>query len=344
MTEPIDVHAAADEAFIRSLPKVELHCHLEGAVPAGTFIELADRHGLELPTRDPAHVYDFDSFLVFLDRLYLVCSSMRTAQDFADATYASLAHAVASGNVVYREMFFNPTNHDTPYTVQVEGIVEGIRAAERDHGIRCRMIAGINRRHSPAVALELVEAMVAHPVDEVIGIGLDDDEDAGPPEWFAAAYALAGRHGLHRTAHAGELGSAANVATSLDVLGCERIDHGYGMVEDPALLRRVIDAGVHVTGAWFVNNFHYGVFTEGRDPATSPLARMVGTDLSVSLNTDDPTMIPTDLNAELLAVTTTLGLSRAQLLRRVLDAVDGAWVDDDERRVLRRRVEAAAAG
>lgn len=326
---------------VRRLPKVELHCHLEGAVPAETFIGLADRHGLTLPTRDPQHVYDFDSFLEFLDRLYLVCASMRTAQDFAEATYASLAHARTTGNVIHREMFFSPTNHDAPYPTQVEGIVEGIRAAETDLGISCRMIANINRRQPPALGREMVEAVVAHPVPEVIGIGLDDDEDAGPPELFIEAFDLAGRHGLRRTAHAGELGSAANVATSLDVLGCERIDHGYGMVGDAALLRRIVDSGIHVTGAWFVNNFHHGVFTEGADPATSPLAQMLESDLSLSLNTDDPTMIPTTMDAELEAVMATLDLPIEQIVRRLIDAVEGAWLDDAERRELRRTVEDA---
>ncbi|MEP1124298.1 MAG: adenosine deaminase [Ilumatobacter sp.] len=331
-----DVHAE----FIAAIPKVELHCHLEGSVPAATFIELADAHGIELANRDPEHVYDFDSFLAFLDLYHQVCASISTPADFERAVYDSLALAARSGNVVYREMFFSPTNHgdETSYASMVDALGSGIEAAHADFGIRCRLIAGINRRHTPRVATELVQTMLDHPSPHVIGIGLDDDEDSGPPEMFVDAYALAASGGLRRTAHAGELGVAANVATSLDVLGCERLDHGYAMVREPAVMQRVRDSGVHVTGAWFVNNFHAGVFTGGVEPASTPLAEMIRTGLPVSLNTDDPTMIPTDLNAEYTAVAAALDLDETAVLRLAGNAIDGAWLDDSDKADLRLRL------
>lgn len=336
------------DAFIAAIPKVELHCHLEGSVPAATFIELATGHGLDLPTLDPEHVYDFGSFLEFLDLYYLVCSSITEPADFERATYDSLCHAATTGHIVYREMFFSPSNHrtdsgDIAYADMIDGLVAGIEAAETDMGIHCRLIAGINRRHTPGAATELVETMLAHPSPYVIGIGLDDDEDSGPPELFAAAFARAGKGGLRRTAHAGELGVAANIATSLDVLGCERIDHGYAMVTDPTVMARVADSGVHVTGAWFVNNFHAGVFTAAVHPADTPLAHMIRAGLPVSLNTDDPTMIRTDLNAEYAAVSAALGLDDAALVQLALHAIDGAWLDESDKFELRRSLADAVA-
>ena len=121
---------AALDALIAALPKVELHCHLEGSVPPEVFIELADRHGLALATRDPDHVYDFTSFLGFLDLYYLVCDAIRTPDDVALAVHASLGHGAATGNLRHREMFFSPTNHDLPYAAMVEGLTAGIEAAE----------------------------------------------------------------------------------------------------------------------------------------------------------------------------------------------------------------------
>ena len=336
--------APVDDAFLRALPKVELHCHLEGSVPAATFLDLSARHGVKLPTRDPDHVYDFTSFLAFLDLYYLVCESVRDAADFERAAYDSLAHGVRTGNLRYREMFFSPTNHHhVDYPTMVAGLVAGIEAAEADFGVRCRMIADINRRQSPHVAVELVEAVLAHPSPYVIGIGMDDDEDSGPPERFVEAYRVATRGGLKRTAHAGELGSSANVRTSLELLGCDRIDHGYAMVRDADVMQRVRDAGVHVTGAWFVNNFHAGVFTAGVEPAATPLAAMVRAGLPVSLNTDDPTMIPTDLVAEYGNAATALGLDRAAVVALAANAIDGAWLDDNDKVALRAELAAAAA-
>lgn len=328
----------SDEAFLRTFPKVELHCHLEGSLPAATFIALAARHGLALPTADPEHVYDFDSFLGFLDLLGLVCRSMVTQDDFAEATYRSLEHAAACG-IAYREMFWNVTNHPgVPYRTQLDGIVRGLEAATADHGITARLLPAINRRHGPAVAVELVEAVLDDRHDLVVGIAMDDDEDSAPPELFVEAYRLAGAAGLHRTAHAGEMGSAVNVATSLDLLGCERIDHGYGIVGDEALMERCRDTGVHFTGAWFVSTFHHGA-----DPATTPIGRMIDAGLSVSINTDDPTMIPTAIADEYVGCASVLGLDRARMLQCCLDAVDAAWLDDIDRRDLRASVSAGAA-
>jgi adenosine deaminase len=332
-----------DETFLRAPPKVELHCHLEGAVPVDTFLDLSARHKVVLPTRDPDHAYDFTSFLGFLDLYYLVCESVRDAADFERAVYDSLAHGVRTGNVRYREMFFSPTNHTyVDYPTMVAGLTAGIEAAEADFGVRCRMIADINRRQSPAVALELVETVLRHASPYVIGIGMDDDEDSGPPELFAEAYAAAGRGGLKRTAHAGEMGSSVNVRTSIEVLGCDRIDHGYAMVHDPAVQALVRDSGVHVTGAWFVNTFHAGVFTDGVDPASTPLATMLRAGLPVSLSTDDPTMIPTDLVTEYGNAAAALGWTRDDVVRVAANAIDGAWLDEVDKVGLRKELDAAA--
>jgi aminodeoxyfutalosine deaminase len=105
----------------------------------------------------------------------------------------------------------------------------------------------------------------------------------------------------------------------------------------------VLDAGVHVTGAWFVNNFHFGVFTEGKDPATSPLADMIRAGVPVSLNTDDPCVIPTTLNAEYAAVAGALGLDAEQLGAIALAAVDGCWLDAADQRALRAEMQSGIA-
>ena len=156
--------------------------------------------------------------------------SLRSADDFHRAVYDTQRHAAESG-VRYREMFWNPTDHwsigEVGYAEAADGMIAGLRDAERDFGITGRLIPSIDRESSPELGFEMVEAVVAHPRDEVIGIGMDYLEVGNPPEKFWKSYRLAERNGLRRTAHAGEFGEPArNVETALDLLGCDRIDHG----------------------------------------------------------------------------------------------------------------------
>ena len=124
------------------------------------------------------------------------------------------------------------------------GIVRAIADAEADFGITGRLIAAIDREAPPAAATEMVEWVLAHRREEVIGIGIDYREVDHPPEWFAPAYALARRGGLKTTAHAGEFGMPwHNVRTALDLLKVDRIDHGYTVVDNPAFARECAERG-----------------------------------------------------------------------------------------------------
>ena len=228
------------EEFLRRVPKVELHCHFEGTVRPGTFADLASKHGVALPTDDVDRLYDYDSIYEFLKIFAMVSSTLIDQEDFARAAYESIEDGVTLGNLRYREMFFNPTLHTkrgVPYKTVVDGLVDGIQAAEKDFGVPCRLIADVYRQDSPAEAREMVEQVLEHRRDELIGLGMDGAEAPDPPEQFVDAYRLAGSGGLRLTAHACEDAPAQNIATCLDVLGCERIDHGYHILGDDGARR-----------------------------------------------------------------------------------------------------------
>jgi adenosine deaminase len=220
-----DVHGS-----LRSMPKIELHCHLEGCVRPETLLDLADQNDVALPTRDPARLYDYHDMASFLSLFEQLSSALCTPADFARVTYESLADTARIG-VVYREMFFNPTTHPAcRYADMLTGICEGIAAAETEYGVVARVIPSIYRGHSAAAAIELVQEVIAHRREVVVGIGIDGDETQGPPEQFVEAYQLAGRGDLERTAHAGERFVSDEVSRCLSDLGCTRIDHGYGVL------------------------------------------------------------------------------------------------------------------
>jgi adenosine deaminase len=322
-----------EDAALRALPKVELHCHLEGCVRPGTLVELADRHRVPLPTRDLARIYAYSDMASFLRVFELLSAAVVDRDDVRRITYESLADA-AAGGVIYQEMFVNPTVHPAcPYPELLAGLREGIALGRERHGVLGRVIMSVYRSHPPEAALRMVEEVAAHPCEEVVGIGMDGDELAGPPLLFRDAYASAAAAGLRRTAHAGERFDAAEIRACLDVLGCERIDHGYGVVTDPDLLARCRAEGIPFTYAWLSTLYNY------RGPlADHPFRRMREAGLRMSLGSDDPAIGGSDLAGDYVTVCEAFGWTLDDMRRQVADAVEAAWCSPADKASLRARI------
>ena len=262
---------------------------------------------------------------------------LRDQGDFARVAYESMADAATSSNVRYREIAFEPTMFQAQgisYATVVDGLIEGVRAAERDHGIIGRLIAGIDRGEPPAHALAMVEQVLAEPRDEVIGIGLQAFELAGPPELFADAYQRAKQGGLRHTAHAGEHDpSARNVLTCLDLLDCDRIDHGYFVLEDDAAVRRCRDEGIVFA---CISTTSRRAWIPWR---RASIKAMVDAGLNVSLASDDPAMFPTTVAREYAIAGTELGFDPPMMRQIAMNGIDAAWTDDAHKRRLRDEFE-----
>ena len=326
------------EGFFRRIPKAELHCHLEGAVRPETLAEVARGNGVALPTVAVEDLYRYDDLAGFLRIFELVCRTLLRRDDFVRVVYESLEDGVRSGNLRYREMFFDPTLHTAQglsYRDVVDGLLEGMNAAETDFGVRCRLIPAVYRQDSVHAASQMLEEIIAYRRDEVLGIGMDGDELRDPPEKFAEVFRAAARAGLRLTAHASHDAPAAYVTTCLDLLGCERIDHGYHLLDDPVVLTRVRDQGVPLTA------------TLGCPPLCgwpkelelTPIKSMLDEGLRVSIHTDDPAMLHTDPGTEYVRYCTTFGLGPTEARHLALSAVDAAWMDDEDKRRTRAEFE-----
>ncbi len=327
------------EEYLRRVPKVELHCHFEGTVRPETFADLAGKHGVELPTQETDKLYDYDSIYEFLKIFAMVSSTLRDEEDFARTAYESIEDGVQLGNLKYREMFFNPTLHTSrgvPYKVVVDGLVDGIQQAERELGVKCRLIADVYRQDPPEVAREMVEQVLEHRRDELIGLGMDGAEAPDPPEKFVDAYRLAGQGGLRLTAHACEDAPAKNVATCLDVLGVERIDHGYHVLEDPELVMRTRDEGITYTVCPTATAVCY---FEPDDLTKHPIRRMADEGLKIMLNSDDPPMFHTDIGKEYVGMVRAAEWGPERVREFVMNGIEGSWASDDEKRQMRRDFE-----
>lgn len=321
--------------FLKAIPKVSLHLHLMGSVQARTAVELCQKHGVVLPDfEEPEDLYDYPDIYKFLHMYDNTALGVVDREDFERICYETLSEA-ADHNVRYREMSFNPTTHmaaGVDYGTCVDGLIDGINAARTDYGIECRLVAAVNRMESPELAVEMVETMLANPRDEVIGIGLDYAEDPGTsPERFWKAYGMARRAGYRLTAHASEAEPPRNIETCLDLLGCERVDHGYHVVESTEIMTRCRDEGVvftctPVSTAW--------VYFDD-DFAKHPLRRMREFGLKISLDCDDPPMFKTDPTKDYVVAAEHLGFTVEDFRECMLNGIDGSWLDESTKREMR---------
>ena len=321
--------------YLRRLPKVELHCHVEGTLRPQTVAELARAHDIELPTTDVDRIYDYETIYEFLQIFRLVNSTVITQGDFARIAYESLQDGVELGNLKYREMFFNPTLHTTrgvPMATIIDGLADGCAAAEKDFGVRCRLIADVYRQDPPEMARQMTEEVIANRRDELIGLGMDAAEAPDPPEKFVESFTLAGNAGLRLTSHASEDGPPANITTCLDVLGCERIDHGYHILEDEDVVARCRDEGIHFTCCPTSTAVVYG----WPDLTTHPINGMMRAGLLVHLNSDDPTMFHTDIGKEYVDFVGQNDYAPEIAKQLVHNGIDATWLDASEKAELHR--------
>ncbi|MCV7424533.1 adenosine deaminase [Mycobacterium yunnanensis] len=332
-------------ALARDIPKVSLHCHLLGSVPAATAVELAARAGVLFPG-DPsaATVYDSTAYAdlgEFMSIYDLIGTSLHTRDDYRRITYESLTDFGAHHNVWYREISVTPQPSQLPYPSALAGIVDGMRDARTDTGIDSRIIVAINREHTVGEAFSLVEEVVEHRVDEVVGIGLDYQEILGPPAPFSPVFAFAKRAGLHRTAHS-ESGPPAHVVTLLDELHCTRIDHGYHVVSDERITRRCAEEQLPFTCTPVSSDI--GRYSGSGDGSHRRIRQMVDAGLRVCIDSDDPPMFGTDPSNDYYAVGNALGYEVAQLVAFTANAIDSCWLDASDKAALRTRLASWTPG
>jgi adenosine deaminase len=312
--------------FIERLPKAELHLHLEGAVSPALFARLRRKHGFDpADSNAPGGRWNFHDLAAFLTVYAQVCACMRDPEDFRDATYETLQRCARSRGS-YVELFFSPDAHDPSvisYPAMLDGIVAGIQDAKRDFGVRAYVIPAHNRELGLARGMAFLEKVLTHRCPEVIGIGLDFAERPYPPAPFAPLYAEARRHGLQITAHAGEDGPAEYIREAVDLLGCRRIDHGYHIVDAPALLDRCRRLDVLFTVCPTTTLYT----TPWRDlyAPDHAIRRMIEAGLRVTVNTDDPGLFDTTLNREYALVADAFGLSEDALTRIAANGFSHNW-------------------
>jgi adenosine deaminase len=330
------------EAFIRSIPKAELHLHIEGTLEPELKFELAERNGLELPYTSVAEMraaYDFDDLSSFLAQYYEGMSVLRTEADLHDLAMAYFAR-VHLQNVVYVEMFFDPQAHTTR-GVSFESLISGLTRAQQEarerYAIESQLIMCFLRDHSVESAFETLE-QAAPFRDAIVGVGLDSDERDNPPLKFREVFAAAREQGYRLTMHCDvdQQDSVAHIRQCLDDIGVERIDHGINALADEALIGELVRRGIGLTVCPVSNSY----VTDGTKAVE--IRALLERDVLVSVHSDDPAYFPGYIAENLVLLQREAELTRGDIIRLVRNAFTSSWLDDSARSTYLAHVDAWA--
>jgi adenosine deaminase len=316
---------------IVGLPKVELHLHLEGAIPLDSLLELihgcGDRSVTDLEALERRFV--FRDFEQFRDTWIWKNQFLRRPDDFEFIAYEVL-RSLARQGIVYAEPSVSAGEHTNrgldPVEV-VRAVLRGAARAERDFGIRTGLLVDLVRDFGPERGLEWLRSLEPLRDEGLVGIGLGGSEHRVPAEQYVAVFHLARAMGFRLTAHAGETMGPQSVRAALDRLGAERIGHGVRAVEDPALVDELARRRVPLE-VCPISNLRTAVVSR---LAEHPIRQLVAAGVPVSVNSDDPTMFQTSLVEEYLALHRELGFDMRELVALAAEGIRSSFASVEER-------------
>ena len=321
-----------------TLPKLELHSHLEGVISPNLARRLAQRNQIKLDDNlfDGEGNFAWDDFVGFLKAYDMASACIRKPQDYRDVTYEYLMELAAHG-AIYAETFSSPDHAamvGMNYEQHLEGIIQGIDDAYRDSGMIGRLNISCVRHLGADSALNVAKQMVACPHPYVVGFGMGGNEAMYDYKDFIPAYRLAGEHGYHLTAHAGEFGGAQNVKDAIDDLQVSRIGHGVRVIEDKDILAMVVERKIMLE-VCPGSNIALQVFP---DYAHHPLLQLIEAGCKISLSSDDPPYFASSLHGEYERAMDVFGLDLAKIHQINRDTLQAAFCDENTKTILAQKL------
>ena len=325
--------------FIKNLPKIELHMHIEGSLEPELMFNLAKRNQIQLPYKTIQEIHDayhFNSLQSFLDIYYQGANVLKHEQDFYDLMWAYLEKSNTQ-NVRHAGIFFDPQTHTQrglPFEIFMHGLVRAKEDAFRDLGISTKLIMCFLRHLSPDEALKTLE--LAEPFkDQIYGIGLDSSELGRPPSLFKEVFEKAKSEGYIPVAHAGEEGPAEYVWEAIQLLDVKRIDHGVRSIDDPKLIDYLVKKQIPLT-VCPLSNIKLCVFDE---MSNHNIKQLLDLGVCVTINSDDPAYFGGYMNENFLATQEGLNLSKEDLYQISVNSINAAFLENDRKDVLKAELD-----
>lgn len=334
-------------SLIAEMPKVELHCHLDGSLRVGTILDLAKKGNISLPAEDPEALKDWfirgarqKSLKLYLEPFAVTDAVMQTAPNLYRVAY-ELVEDMAGENVCYAEIRFAPMLHLkgglTPQEV-VQAVLDGMEAASLKTGVVTRLILCAMRNESEEASYAVAELAVAFRDRGVVAFDLAGDENGHPAKEHLKAFSYARRQNFNITIHAGEGFGVESIWQAIQICGASRIGHGVRLTED------MVYEGTHITKMGSLSHF----ILDHRIPLEICLSSNVDTGASPSyeahpfplfwrnnfrcfLCTDNRLMSDTTLTKEMEIAADYYGLGFADMQKITLNAMKSAFIHNDKK-------------
>lgn len=343
-TEVYNSHPVSEDiaAWLKAMPKIELHIHLEGALEPRTAYAMAQRNHIALPVSSLAEwerTYAFRDFNQFITLYRLAATVLRTREDYT-LMMEGYMRLQAEQNIPYSEVFLSTALHlhKLPAGELLSALELGIRRGNAAFGTQVKLIPDISRQSAsgnlPLQQQVLDFAIRAYEAEIGIGLGLGGNEVGNPAEQYAPLFEAARMRGLRVVAHAGETVGAHSIRSALDALGAERIGHGVRAVEDAELIARLRDQRIPLEVSPHAN-YCLGVVAH-HDP--HPIGQLVAAGVLCTVNTDCPPFYNTDLTNEYMTLAAQ-GFTPDQLWQLNLNAIEASFLPEAEKAAYRQEWE-----
>lgn len=331
---------ARPSPLILSLPKAELHLHLEGAIEPATLLELRSRHGKPSSLETTEQLYRYENFQGFLMAFKAVTEDLQGPEDYELIAYR-LMERLKAENVLHAEVYVSVgvcLRRKQDFAAIFEGLERGRERGARDFGVSLLWIFDAVRQFGVEEARKVFELASRYRDRSVIGIGIGGDEQKAPPELFREAYAYAADNGLHLTAHAGETAGPESIWGALN-LRVERIGHGLTAAQDPELLGELATRQIPIE-ICITSNLRTGCC---RELADHPVRRYFDQGLMITLNSDDPAMFRTSLVREYQLAKDAFGFTDEHLRELARNSFEASFLAADQKLEFLNLFDAAAA-
>jgi len=320
-------------------PLIDLHHHLDGSIRLETILELGRQHNLPLPAESLEDLRPFvqvstpqPGVMVFIEKFKWMTGVLADYDACRRVAYENVDDAFREG-IDYIELRYSPWFMAEAHHLHPEGVVEavtdGVRAGERDTGVRANQIAILSRHYGPEVAMKELDSQLRHAA-EFCALDLAGDEAHFPGEWFTSHFKKARDAGWHITVHAGEIMGPESVWQAIRGLGAERIGHAVRAIEDPSLIDHLRDHRIGIEC-----NLTSNVQTSTvADYAAHPMRQFMESGLLATINTDDPGISAINLHYEYEVAAPRAGLTVEMINKAQENALAIAFLSEADKQAL----------